>query len=469
MPPAQRLPADEPDATPGPQESLPGMAAWSADDDAGLVAGPRAVFSTNPPGRPATDLPSIGQIGRYALKYRIGEGGLGTVYAAHDPTLSRLVAIKTVNVDVPAAERESFNALFLNEARAAAGLSHPNIVTVFDAGVSDGGAYIAMELLKGVDLRQLCDEGWRPTPAQAAQLSRQVAEALAYAHAHGVVHSDIKPANIFMVGRSHPRVLDFGIARVTHRQDALPEAELAGGSPYYMAPEQILQQPVDARSDVYALGVVLYELLTGTRAFRGQTLAQIQRAVLEQRPPLASDVAPAVPEALARVAARAMAIDPERRHPSAAALARELQAWPEARASLAAAPMPPAPPRRAPPHAPAARPAWSRWKLALAAGLLLVACAAWIRIALLGESGPHAAAPAAPAAATARGLVDIDASPEAQVEVDGVAVGTAPPLTQISLPPGPHAITLRRGEAAYTQTIDAAVGRPARVAHGFAD
>ena len=144
--------ADEPDATPGPQASLPGMGAWSADDDGGLVVGPRAVFSTNPPGRAATELPSIGQIGRYALKYRVGEGGLGTVYAAHDPTLSRLVAIKTVNVDVPADERESFNALFLNEARAAASLSHPNIVTVFDAGLADGGAYIAMELLKGVGL-----------------------------------------------------------------------------------------------------------------------------------------------------------------------------------------------------------------------------------------------------------------------------------------------------------------------------
>ncbi len=204
------------DAAPGPQANLPGMSAWS-EGDASLVAGRRAVFSTNPPSRAAAELPSIGQVGRYALKYRIGEGGLGTVYAAHDPTLSRLVAIKTVNLQVPAAERESFNALFLNEARAAAGLSHPNIVTVFDAGLSDGSAYIAMELLKGVDLRQLRIEGWQPTPTQAAQLVRPVAEALAYAHSHGVIHRDIKPANIFMVGRAQPRVLDFGIARVAQR------------------------------------------------------------------------------------------------------------------------------------------------------------------------------------------------------------------------------------------------------------
>jgi eukaryotic-like serine/threonine-protein kinase len=317
------------------------MAAWSEEDDAGLVAGPSEVFSTNPPGRAAAELPSLGIIGRYALKYRIGEGGLGTVYAAHDPTLSRLIAIKTVNVELAADELEQFNALFLNEARAAAGLSHPNIVTVFDAGIANGSAYIAMELLKGIDLQQLTREGWRPAPAQAAQLAREVAEALAYAHAHGVVHRDIKPANIFMVGRERARVLDFGIARVTQQQGLPVEHEVSGGSPYYMAPEQILQQPVDARSDVYALGVVLYELLAGRRAFAGRTLAEIQRAVLEQRPPLASDVTPGVPVALARIAARAMALDPDRRYASAATLARDLQQWQDARSADAATPRQP--------------------------------------------------------------------------------------------------------------------------------
>jgi eukaryotic-like serine/threonine-protein kinase len=331
--PAPRRPGSgEPDLTRGPQASLPGLAAWSDEDDAGLVAGPSAVFSTNPPGRRAAELPSIGTLGRYALKYRIGEGGLGTVYAAHDPTLSRLVAIKTVNVALPAAEREQFNALFLHEARAAAGLSHPNIVTVFDAGIADGATYIAMELLKGADLQQMTREGWRPAPAQAAQLAGEVADALAYAHAHGVIHRDIKPANIFMVGRERARVLDFGIARMAQQHDLPPEHEVSGGSPYYMAPEQILQQPGDARSDVYALGVVLYELLAGRRAFAGRTLAEIQRAVLERPPPLASDVMLAVPPALARIAARAMAIDPDRRYPSAAALARELRQWTGARA-----------------------------------------------------------------------------------------------------------------------------------------
>src|SRR5205814_31407 len=126
--------------------------------------------------------------------------------------------------------------------KVAAGPSHPNIVTVFDAGVSDDNAYIAMELLKGRDLRQLRQEGWRPSPAQAALIVRRVADALAYAHSKGVVHRDIKPANIFMVGRTQPRVLDFGIARVAHQHDAHAGDDVAAGSPYYMSPEQVKQQ-----------------------------------------------------------------------------------------------------------------------------------------------------------------------------------------------------------------------------------
>ncbi|HSN32742.1 MAG TPA: serine/threonine-protein kinase, partial [Ideonella sp.] len=169
----------------------------------------------------AAAAPGIGHIGRYTLRRRIGEGGLGTVWAAHDPLLSRPIAIKTLNVEVAADARASFDALFLNEARAAAALSHPNIVTVYDAGVAAEGPYIAMELLQGRDLRQMRREGWRPAPEHAATIVRRVAEALAYAHAKGVVHRDIKPANIFLVGRTQPRVLDFGIARIAHRGDLL--------------------------------------------------------------------------------------------------------------------------------------------------------------------------------------------------------------------------------------------------------
>ena len=319
--------------SPAPDDSLP-------DDAAPTIpqrrphAGPRGVPQPDPwgslPWRTSDEsiesAATIGHIGRYALKYPLGEGGLGTVYAAHDPLLSRLIAVKTLHVEVDEAERESFNALFLNEARAAAGLNHTHIVTVFDAGVSDNRAYIAMELLKGRDLRQLRQEGWRATPEQAALIVRRVADALGYAHSKGVVHRDVKPANIFMIGRTQPKVLDFGIARVAHQQED-GDPHTGAGSPYYMAPEQVRRENIDRRADVFSLGVVLYELLTDTKPFRGESLAQIRDAVLHHEPPLASKVDPAVPKALAVIAARAMAKDPEHRFRSTRSFARELRQW----------------------------------------------------------------------------------------------------------------------------------------------
>jgi hypothetical protein len=318
-------PAASGDSEPAPPPTLPGVALWSDSDPPPTPAGAPVVFSGLVASPADRAMPTIGHIGRYALKYQLGEGGLGTVFAAHDPLLSRLIAVKTLNVKVAEDERESFNTLFLNEARAAGGLSHPHIVTVFDAGVSDDRAYIAMELLKGRDLAQLRKEGWRATPAQAALIIRRVADALAFAHSKGVIHRDIKPANIFMVGRTQPRVLDFGIARVTHQQEGDPHT--GAGSPYYMAPEQVRRESTDRRADVFSLGVVLYELLTDAKPFRGESLAQIRDAVLHHEPPLASKVDPTVPKALAQIAARAMAKDPEQRFRSARSFARELRQW----------------------------------------------------------------------------------------------------------------------------------------------
>jgi serine/threonine-protein kinase len=300
------------------------------------MRGPAAAFSTQTPDPADQRHPTIGHIGRYALKHRLGEGGLGTVYAAHDPLLSRLIAVKTLHVEVEESERGAFNSLFLNEARAAAGLNHSHIVTVFDAGVSDNRAYIAMELLKGRDLRQLRQEGWRATPAQAALIVRRVADALGYAHSKGVVHRDVKPANIFMIGRTQPKVLDFGIARIAHRHDTHSDAELAAGSPYYMAPEQARQEPVDRRADVFSLGVVLYELLTDEKPFTGTTLEEITDAVLKLEPPLANEIEPSVPAALAEIAAKAMAKNPEHRYRSARAFSRDLRHWLDENTSSAA-------------------------------------------------------------------------------------------------------------------------------------
>lgn len=307
------------------------------NDDQDTVAQARALPEAEPAQHeqtPFDELPTIGHVGRYALKYCIGEGGLGTVYAAHDPLLSRLIAIKTMQIDLPEQDREQFNAMFLNEAKAAGSLSHPHIVTVYDAGAGSQGTYMAMELLRGKDLRQLLSMGWRPTPAQAALIIRRVADALSYAHHKGVIHRDIKPANIFMVGRTQPRVLDFGIARVRQvestggAEEGMSRfGELVGGSPHYMAPEQVQREPVDRRVDVYSLGVVFYELLTGRKPFVGHDLDAISQSVLQDDVPPPHELNPEVPRALSDIAMQAMARDLVRRTRSARTLSQELREW----------------------------------------------------------------------------------------------------------------------------------------------
>jgi serine/threonine-protein kinase len=283
----------------------------------------------------ASEHPTLSHIGRYALKKRLGEGGLGTVYEAWDPLLSRTVAVKTLQFDLDTPSRVSLDGLFLNEARLAAGLSHPNIVTIFDAGLSAHGVYIAMERLHGRDLREALASGWVPTPVQAAQLVRRVADGLAYAHARGVVHCDIKPANIFLSPKDKPKILDFGIARALHGA-ALPALDgLVAGSPYYLAPEQLASDPLDARSDIYSLGVVFFELLTGRKAFDGNSLAAIADAVLNGRVPTLETARPELAAlmpaqqlaSLAAIVGRAMARDPASRHASAAELSQQLRRW----------------------------------------------------------------------------------------------------------------------------------------------
>ena len=415
----------------------PGAAAAAAAPEAGAEFSGLLTPSTNP-------LRTIGHIGRYALKYQLGEGGLGTVFAAHDPLLSRLIAVKTLNVDVPEDERESFNTLFINEARAAGGLSHPHIVTVFDAGISDRRAYIAMEMLKGRDLRQLRHEGWRATPAQAALIVRRVADALAFAHSKGVIHRDIKPANIFMVGRTQPRVLDFGIARVANRHtDGDPHS--GAGSPYYMAPEQVRREPADRRADVFSLGVVLYELLTDQRPFQGATLKEIREAVLGHEPPLAHEIDANVPKALAQICARAMAKQPEQRFRSARSFARELRQWLDANPAV--------PERDAPAHSATAakkRPERSRrlvmWSVLTIATIALAAAGAWWWLTQLSPDAPPVAASTLPAVERQTALalaapvitapaVDVAAAEPAALPSAARAVPAVPVIAVVEPPP----------------------------------
>jgi serine/threonine-protein kinase len=472
--------------------------------------------------------PNIGHVGRYALKSVLGEGGLGTVYAAWDPLLSRTVAVKTLTLSPAAAGALGVpEELILNEARAAARLSHPHIVTVFDAGASDQGIYIAMEPLRGRDMRHLLQEGWRPDFPEIATLIRRVADALAYAHGKGVIHCDIKPANIFMVSRKLPKVLDFGIARVAHR-DAPTLQGLAAGSPYYLSPEQLQGAPLDRRCDVYSLGVVMYELLTGSRPYSGTSLEEIHRNVLQAPQPLARQTQPKVPAALSVIAARAMARQPSERYPSARHMALDLRHWCESPEAIALAESPAQQRRRrltvlgigivAAGTAAGLQSWWSSRKAgeaALAQAMPQVALpakpvapsgAASTRTDVVAAAAlpdmtearptPSASAPAssatqadprklgarerkprpdgrsgsAPGAAppVVTGKVQLAISPWGQVEVNGVAMGTVPPLNSLTLPVGHHIITIRNEDfPPLVRQVEVDAEHPVLVKHRF--
>ncbi|MDP1649121.1 MAG: serine/threonine-protein kinase, partial [Rubrivivax sp.] len=386
---------------PGPGDSLPHFVdslppALEAPSSAAHADIPDVVIDLvdeDPPAPPdaaVAQQPTLSHIGRYALKGLLGHGGLGQVHEAWDPLLSRTVAVKTLQLDIDTATRVSLDGLILNEARAAAGLNHPHIVTVHDAGLSAHGVYIAMERLHGSDLRLKLAAGWRPTPGQAAQLVRRVADALAYAHARGVVHCDIKPANIFLSRHDKPKVLDFGIARVAHGA-VLPALEgMVAGSPHYLAPEQLQGGVVDARTDIHALGVVFYELLTGRKAYTGDSVEQITSAVLNNHPAPAHELRSGVSPTLAAIAARAMARDPAERYASAAEMASELRRWVDRHSAAETASEQaedPAPPT------PAARKG-RRQALLLGAGLLAAGVALAVSMGLRDGAGVPAPVPA---------------------------------------------------------------------------
>jgi serine/threonine-protein kinase len=408
--------------------------------------------------------PTLSSIGRYALKQQLGQGGLGTVFEAWDPLLSRMVAVKTLQFDIDTPTRVSLDALFLNEARAAAGLNHPHIVTVHDAGLSAHGVYIAMERLRGRDLRQALRAGWRPTPAAAAVLVRRVADALAYAHARGVVHCDIKPANIFLTRRDKPKVLDFGIARVAHRA-AIPELDNAvAGSPHYLAPEQLQGGHVDARTDIYALGAVMYELLTGRKAFDGDTIGQIHTAVLSNHPAPIHDLCPDVSRSLSAIAQRAMARQREDRYANAADMAHALRLWGQkhaAEAALREAAAPSASPR------PRASKPYLRMLSALAA--LLLIGGAWL--GLSAQPGERPAVPSvnspppAPTPATAAPArpVPVAVNPETAIPVDPpTAAAAAPPADADAATASPPVLAAAPEPAAITAPVQPKA-KPAKV------
>ena len=262
------------------------------------------------------------KIGRYKILGELGRGAMGVVYKADDPNLDRTVALKTISLDKDAEGRADYQKRFMLEAKAAGKLNHANIVTTYDFGEVDGMAYLAMELLEGTDLRKRVQQGPIP-PIEAVEIGCQVAEGLAYAHGRGIVHRDIKPANIMLPERGPAKIMDFGLARM-RLADHKTSTGIVLGTPRYMSPEQISGQPVDHRSDVFSLGIVLWEMLTGRRLFSGTEMAQVSHSITydEHEPP--TRVNPELPAMLDFVVARALKKDPAVRYQDADEMAADL-------------------------------------------------------------------------------------------------------------------------------------------------
>jgi len=266
-------------------------------------------------------------LGRYEIQEEIGRGMMGVVYRALDPALGRTVALKTVSLllAVPDGDRAGFEQRFLNEARVAAGLNHPGIVVVHDVGRDPGSAslYIALEYLEGETLSERVKREGHLDWREALRLTAKVADALQHAHERHIVHRDVKPANIMVLPNGQPKLMDFGIAKIPAAQ--LTSAGEFFGTPSYMSPEQATGEPLDARSDVFSLGSVLYLLLTGTRAFDAPSVPGILARVAKKDPPPPSKLTPGLPAVVDDIVARALAKDSGQRYATAQMLAEDIQ------------------------------------------------------------------------------------------------------------------------------------------------
>ncbi len=260
--------------------------------------------------------------GRYEIIKELGHGAMGVVYQAHDPRIDRPVALKVLRPD--RVTSQDFVLRFLKEAKAIGRLSHANIVTVYDVGQDQDTIYIAMEFLEGRPLNEVVSE--KPLAIRdVINIGVQVAKALNYAHARGIVHRDIKPSNIILNDEGRIKITDFGIARIED-PEATQQTQAGEilGTPVYMSPEQVMGETVDGRSDLYSLGIILYELTTGRRPFSGENIAVIFRAITQDLPPVPQTADGDLPPAVATLIMKSMAKEPEKRFQSGGQMADEL-------------------------------------------------------------------------------------------------------------------------------------------------
>jgi serine/threonine protein kinase/tetratricopeptide (TPR) repeat protein len=265
----------------------------------------------------------LDQIGKYKIVDKIGQGATGEVFRAHDPILNRFVAIKTLSAALGADEDRLKR--FRREAQSAAKLNHPNIITVYDFGEEQGHLYMAMELLEGRDLSDVI-RGGELGLEEGVGLMEQICDAVAFAHAGGVVHRDLKPANIHVLADGQVKVMDFGLARLGGSSE-MTRAGAVMGTPNYMAPEQVRGERVDARADVFSLGAVFHEMLSGTKAFDADSLHGVLYKVLDEAPPPLRLIVPGVPPSLSAFVERALDKDPSRRFRDAGEMRIALRRW----------------------------------------------------------------------------------------------------------------------------------------------
>jgi serine/threonine-protein kinase len=449
----------------------------------------------------------IEKLGRYEILSELGQGAMGVVYKAVDPLIDRTVAIKTINLNLSKDELADFEERFNREAKSAGRLNHPNIVTIYDVGRADHVAFMAMEYLEGRELKEIIASGEVLQPDRVAEIIAQVADALAFAHDHGVVHRDIKPANIMVLRNGSVKITDFGIAKMS--SGSRTQIGIILGSPKYMSPEQVAGKPVDGRSDIFSLGAVLYELLTGKPTFGGEdsTLTTIMYQVLNEMPASPSDVNPSIPVAFDYIVARALAKAPENRYQSARDMANDLRNFKNLTATSPLASAASSGKRSAAngdatvrlnasqiPAAPS-RSSGKKWAGFVAAAIFVAATVLFItssrESAVKSVDDKKPAAPQTtlatavkppPPAATENKVPDGQSSiaapaqatlgftvlPWGEIFIDGKSRGASPPIREIKLSPGKHQIEIKNADfPPYRQTVELEAGASQKIRHKF--
>lgn len=467
----------------------------------------------------------IEKLGRYEILAELGQGAMGVVYKAADPLIDRTVAIKTINLTLSKDELADFEERFDREAKSAGRLNHPNIVTIYDVGHADHVAFMAMEYLEGRELKDIIASGEILPHDKIAEIIAQVADGLAFAHDNGIVHRDIKPANIMVLRNGNVKITDFGIAKMS--SSSRTQIGIVLGSPRYMSPEQVAGKAVDGRSDIFALGAVLYELLVGESAFGGDnnTLASIMYRIMNDTPAPPSSTNSAIPKAFDYIVGKALAKEPENRYQSAWEMANDLRNYQSLRATI---PQSAATSPRMKMNSsvdddatmvmdafqPGNAPFWSTAKKLAFAGTLLILALALAFIATtrkqdtpstpaepaqaavstapaketpqpptIAETKPPAAkapveadktAPKPQAgdkplpAGTAQGNLAFTVLPWGEVFIDGKSLGASPPLKEVALAAGRHQLEIRNADLPpYRESINLEAGQNKKIQHKF--